>query len=179
MIQINFPTAVIFITFLWILVRTMVNFRQKTFRWKRELQLLLVYICLIVVVRFTFFPFGKVAGRIQPLNFDPVQIVPFRINLVPFMNLFDYESRREAMLNFIGNITMFIPIGIIFPLVLHKLDTPVKVISVGAGLSLSIEILQLPFFDRVTDVDDLILNSMGYILGYSIYLLVKHTKKKA
>ena len=38
--------------------------------------------------------------------------------------------------------------------------------------------LQLPFFDRVTDVDDLILNSLGFAAGYGIYLLVKAIKKK-
>ena len=38
--------------------------------------------------------------------------------------------------------------------------------------------LQLPFFDRVTDVDDLILNSLGFAAGYGIYLLVKTIKKK-
>ena len=46
-------------------------------------------------------------------------------------------------------------------------------ITAGVGFSLCIEILQLPFFDRVTDVDDLILNSLGFITGYGIYLLVK------
>ena len=41
------------------------------------------------------------------------------------------------------------------------------------GCSLLIEILQLPFFDRASDIDDLILNSVGFIVGYGIYLLVK------
>ena len=47
------------------------------------------------------------------------------------------------------------------------------IIAAGVGVSLAIEILQLPFFTRVTDIDDLILNSAGYLLGYGIYLLVK------
>jgi len=45
-------------------------------------------------------------------------------------------------------------------------------------LSLCIEVLQLPFFDRVTDVDDLILNSLGFIIGYGIYAIVKGIKKR-
>ena len=71
------------------------------------------------------------------------------------------------------------PPGIVFPIVYKKLNTHRKVIAAGVGTSLSIEILQLLFFDRVTDIDDLILNAAGYLLGYGIYLLVKKAKKKA
>ena len=53
-----------------------------------------------------------------------------------------------------------------------------EVIGAGVGTSLLIEILQLPFFDRVSDINDLILNSLGFLVGYGIYLLVKKCKKK-
>ena len=52
-----------------------------------------------------------------------------------------------------------------------------KVIGAGVGYSLLIEIAQLPFFDRVSDIDDLILNSLGFLMGYGIYLLVKAVKR--
>ena len=78
----------------------------------------------------------------------------------------------------IGNTAMFIPIGIIWPSVLRSLDTPWKVICAGIGFSLFIEILQLPFFDRVSDIDDLLLNSLGFLLGYGIYLIFKKASKK-
>ena len=120
---------------------------KKRIHLGRELQLILVYICLVVVARFTFFPFGTVNGKIQPLHFDPAYLFPPRINLVP--------------------------IGIIWPSVFPKLNTPAKVLAAGAGFSLFIEILQLPFFERLSDIDDLILNSLGYMLGYFLYLLAK------
>ena len=142
------------------------------------MQLLLVYICLLVVTRFTFCPFGKVDGKVQALVFYKDNWFPFRINLLPFVYLFDYPVFKEALLNLIGNTTMFIPIGIIWPIVFKKLDTPAKVIVAGMGYSLCIEILQLPFYDRVSDVDDLILNSLGYIIGYGIYAGVKCLKRK-
>ena len=179
MIQIPFNLTILFITLLWVLVRLAVYCKTKAFSWKREAQLLLVYICLVVVVRLTFFPFSKVDGKVQPLLFDAAHILPFRLNFVPFVNLMDYEVRREALLNVIGNSFLFLPVGIVFPIVYRKLNTHWKVIAAGVGTSLSIEILQLLFFDRVTDIDDLILNSAGYLLGYSIYLLVKKAKKKA
>ena len=141
-------------------------------------ELLLVYICLIVVARFTFFPFSKVDGRVQPLIFDAVQVWNFRINLLPLVYITDYEALWEMKVNLIGNTAMFIPIGIIWPSVFRKLDSHRKVIAAGMGFSLFIEILQLPFYDRVTDIDDLILNSLGFLMGYGIYLLAKRSKKK-
>jgi len=141
------------------------------------LQLLLVYICIVVVTRFTFFPFSRVDGQIQPLLLDPETIFPPRINLIPFAYLFDYPVFREAMRNLIGNTAMFIPLGIVWPSVFRKLDSHGKVIAAGMGYSLLIEIVQLPFFDRVSDIDDLLLNSLGFVLGYGIYLLAKAVKR--
>jgi glycopeptide antibiotics resistance protein len=178
MIEIHYSTMVILISILWILVRAVVCCKNKKCEWKRELQLILVYICLIVVARFTLFPFSKVDGQVQPLIFDPVRMWNFRINLLPLVYLLDYEALWEAKLNVIGNITMFMPIGIVWPAVFRKLGTHGKVLAAGAGFSLVIEILQLPFFDRVSDVDDLILNSLGFALGYGIYLLVKKVASK-
>lgn len=176
MIQIPFAAAMLLVSFLWILVRAAVCINQKHISWKREAQLMLVYICIVVVMRFTFFPFSKVGGRIQPLLFDAAAMFPPRINLIPFVNLLNYEIYKEMLINVIGNTTMFIPLGIVWPCVFKKLDTHIKVIAAGVGFSLCIEILQLPFFDRVTDIDDLILNSVGFAVGYGIYLLVKTVK---
>ena len=178
MIQIPYSGTVQLITCLWIFVRAFWWFREKKFSLKREAELILVYICLVVVTRFTFFPFSKVNGQVQPLLFDSANIFPPRINLVPIVYLMDYEIRREALINVIGNTAMFMPLGIIWPSVFRKLNTPAKVISAGVGLSAFIEILQLPFFDRVSDIDDLLLNSIGFILGYGIYLIVKKARKK-
>lgn len=178
MIHISYTALVIAISILWVLIRAFLDIKNKTFPWKRELQLILVYICIIVVARFTFFPFDKVDGKIQPLIFDAANSFPFRINLIPFINLLDYPELRSILLNVIGNTTMFIPLGIVWPSVYKKLDTHMKVIAAGIGVSLCIEILQLPFFDRVTDIDDLILNSVGFLAGYGIYLLVKRIFRK-
>ena len=177
MIRIYYGPVLLCISALWILLRGMVTLYQDRCSWKRELQLLLVYICIVVVTRFTFFPFSRVDGQIQPLLLDPEAIFPPRINLIPFVYLFDYPVFREALRNLIGNTAMFIPLGIVWPSVFRKLDSHRKVIAAGVGYSLLIEIAQLSFYDRVTDIDDLILNSLGFLLGYGIYLLVKAFKR--
>ena len=177
MLNINYGTLCLLITGIWILTRAAVGINTKKISWKREIQLLLVYICIVVVARFTFFPFSKVNGQIQPLVFDLSKAFPPRINLVPVVHLMDYPEMRKAMLNLIGNTTMFIPLGIVWPSVFPQLDCHKKVIAAGVGASLCIEILQLPFFDRVSDIDDLILNSLGFLVGYGIYLLVKKLRR--
>ena len=173
MVEIYYSQMVLVISALWLLVRVLFWLKNKKIDWIREAQLLLVYICIIVVVRFTFCPFGKVDGKIQPLIFDAANAFPPRINWIPMVNLLDYEVFSEILLNLIGNTAMFIPLGIVWPVCFKRLNTRGKVIAAGFGFSLCIEILQLPFYDRVTDVDDLILNTAGYLIGYGIYLLVK------
>ena len=178
MIQISYTSMVVFISIIWCLVRVVCATKAKRADWKREIQLFLVYVCIVVVARFTFFPFSKVDGEIQPLVYESAKVYPFRINWIPFVNLFDYPEMRDILINVIGNTAMFIPLGIVWPSVYKGLDTHWKVISAGIGVSLCIEILQLPFYDRVSDVDDLLLNSLGFIIGYLLYLLAKLVSKK-
>lgn len=178
MIYISYPFVIGLISALWILNRILVWKKTGQCSVRREAQLILVYICLIVVARFTFFPFSKVNGQVQPLVFDSSNAFPPRINWLPFVYLTDYEYLWEAKVNIIGNTAMFIPIGVIWPLVYKKLDSHKKVIAAGVGFSLFIEILQLPFYDRVSDIDDLLLNALGFLMGYGLYLLVKKLRKR-
>ena len=91
--------------------------------------------------------------------------------------MFDYETMGDALVNLIGNTAMFVPLGIVWPAVFKKLDSHLKVILAGVGVSLAIEILQLPFYSRASDIDDLILNSAGFVMGYGIWLLAQKIKK--
>ena len=165
-------------TAILLIIRIAVWIQQKQTDWKREAVLLLMYINLAVILRFTFFPMSRVDGHIQPLVFDTAAVFPFRVNLIPLLKLFDYDSTRDLLLNVIGNTAMFIPSGIVMPIVYKGLNTHRKVISAGIGISLCIEILQLPFYDRVSDIDDLLLNSFGFIIGYLLYLTAKRLRKK-
>lgn len=181
MFYVTYAQMVLIVSAIWIIIRSICAIRYKKLSLKREAHLLLVYICIVVVVRFTFCPFGTVNGQIQPLVFDSTKLLPLKVNLIPFIYLFDYPTMRETLLNLIGNTAMFIPLGIVWPAVFKKLDTPLKAILAGFCTSLAIEIIQLPFYDRTSDIDDLVLNTVGYIIGYGIYSLVRciHRKKKS
>ena len=105
MIYISYSFLVLCISIAWNLVRILVAYRQQKIVIRREFQLLPVYICLVVVARFTFFPFSRIDGVIQPLVLIKSKMLSPRINLIPFVHLFDYPVLREALLNLIGNIT--------------------------------------------------------------------------
>ena len=173
MIAIPFWTGEETLALIWIAVRIFVWRKRGSISWKREAVLLLMFINLAVLLRLTFYPMARVDGKVQPLVFDISRIYPFWINFVPFVHLDDYVSRWEMILNFIGNIAMFIPSGIVLPIIYKKLNNFWKVLGAGFLISLCIEILQLPFAGRSSDIDDLILNTSGVAIGYGIYALVR------
>ena len=179
MIKISLLTGELCFTVLWLLCRGMIWIQQKKIVWKREAFLLLMYVNLAVLIRFVFYPFFTVNGQIQPLIISMNSIRPLRVNLIPLVNILDYDIKREAAINIIGNISMFIPTGVILPILYRRLDRFWKVLLVGAGLSFVIEMIQLLFPGSVTDIDDLILNTAGAAIGYGIYKLVSHDIRKA
>lgn len=95
------------------------------------------------------------------------------INVVPFHEFhMDFESW--------GNIFMFIPFGTLLVLLSRRCQKISVTLLAGAGLSLFIELLQL-FSVRITDIDDLILNTAGtlcgFILGKLILLFIPSLRK--
>ena len=173
MAEISFLTAEFIFTSIWIIIRIAVWVRQRRTGWKREVLLLLMYINLAVIIRFVFFPKAMVNGRVQPLVFDPAAAFPFRVNLIPLVHLLEYDSMRDIVWNVVGNMAMFIPSGIILPIIYKKLNSIEKVAAAGAFISLCIELLQLPFASRASDIDDLIMNTLGVAVGYGIYKIAR------
>ena len=177
MIKISLLTGELCFTVLWLLSRGMIWMQQKKVVWKREALLLLMYINLAVLIRFVFYPFFTVNGEVQPLIINMSSLQPLRINLIPLVNILDYDIKREAAINIIGNISMFIPTGVIMPILYKRLDCFWKVLLAGVGLSFVIEVIQLLFPGSVTDIDDLILNTLGVAVGYGIYAACKRLKR--
>ena len=177
MIKISLLTGELCFTVLWLLSRGMIWMQQKKVVWKREALLLLMYINLAVLIRFVFYPFFTVNGEVQPLIINMSSLQPLRVNLIPLVNILDYDIKREAAINIIGNISMFIPTGVIMPILYKRLDCFWKVLLAGAGLSFVIEVIQLLFPGSVTDIDDLILNTLGVAVGYGLYAACKRLKR--
>lgn len=110
---------------------------------------------------------GKAWERVQ--NGIGVNLVPFRT----IGNYFKYASGTDRMaVNILGNILMFVPWGLGLPLLWRKFQSVFKVAFASLMLPVFIEFVQL-FIGRSVDIDDVILNLAGGILGGLIYLMIK------
>ena len=176
MIEVSFLAAELAFAVIWLLVRIAVWIRQRKIVWKREATLLLMYVNLAVIIRFVFFPRELVNGSVQPLYIytDMKEAPALQVNLIPFVRLFDFAYIRDFIWNVTGNVAMFIPSGIVLPIVYKGLDKWHLVMLAGVSISLIIEILQLPMMSRASDIDDLILNSFGVLIGYGIYVTMRY-----
>lgn len=76
------------------------------------------------------------------------------------------------------NAFMFMPLGFLLPLIWKSFRQAKKTVVFGFFMSLTIEICQL-FCFRATDVDDLIMNTLGAFLGYLCWKLLKLVFPKA
>lgn len=171
MIEFNFWITSAVIVALWVLFRAVIALKNHTISFKREAQLLLVLVCIVVVFRVVMFPLHHVDGHVGTLKYDPDKIFPIWYNLVPIYHLFDIYDGWQ--INIIGNILLFVPVGIIWPFCFKKLNSVGKTVLAGAGFTLLIEIIQLPLFGRCSDIDDMILNTTGVLIGALIYFFHK------
>lgn len=177
-IELRYPAFLLLYTLLWLLLRAAVWLRQGRIDRARELALLPMYLYLAVVWRFVMFPLFPENGRIAPLVFDPAALRPVRLNLVPIVHILRFATRRDMLLNLLGNVALFLPAGALFPALYPKLDRFRKVLCAGMGLSLFIELAQLPFAARGTDVDDLLLNTLGTALGCGLFALIRRIRRQ-
>ena len=75
--------------------------------------------------------------------------------------------------NLFGNVIGFIPYGFILPVIAHKCRNGLFIVASGFSLSLLVETVQLIAKVGCFDVDDLFLNTLGGLLGYVTYFIIK------
>lgn len=98
-------------------------------------------------------------------------------NFVPFKEIFRYNVFSSVFLkNIVGNIVLFIPFGLYVSLFLKvkKVYIPLVITFLT---SISIEFAQYKI-GRTADIDDIILNVCGGIVGYLLYLFFKKISGK-
>lgn len=89
-------------------------------------------------------------------------------NFVPFREIFRYDVNSRLFLkNVIGNVLLFVPFGI-FVTYYVKNDKVYQTLFLSILVSCSIEFAQ-SVIGRTADIDDVILNTIGGILGYIIF----------
>ncbi len=115
-------------------------------------------------------PIGEIVAYQRPWNLKPLNlIIPQYYNMI--------SGQSGAARQFIGNILLFIPFGLLLPLLFKGLRKWYRVFLIGFGCTVGIETLQLGLRLmcmgwRSFDVDDIILNTLGVIIGYMIYKIL-------
>lgn len=179
MISVSFILPVILFTIVWIISRIIFYKKNKPINKTREIFINLFFVYFLILVNFTLFKYGYLM-----LDYD----IKFYVNYIPFietikMFMGEFSDINYALYNVIGNILLFVPLGFCIPLFFNKKNRINKVILYGFLASLTIELLQLFTLNNITDIDDIIFNTLGSIIGFIIfniiYSIFKNTKISA
>jgi glycopeptide antibiotics resistance protein len=133
----------------------------KILKWS----VFLFYILLLIYIVF-------LARRRSIIEWNPeyINIVPFRNLIRDFRNI-ENVGGYNYLSNLIGNIFLFVPLPYFLYQLFNVKNLKVNLI-LGFLLSLLIEILQLFLRIGIPDVDDIMLNTVGMLLGIVIVNII-------
>lgn len=101
----------------------------------------------------------------MPNNFSPEMRT---VNLIPFIWLRDGINYRIEIFESIFNVLMFVPFGFFLPLVFKKCRQFSTTLGIAFLFTLTVESTQF-FIGRIADVDDIITNVLGALIGYGFF----------
>lgn len=104
---------------------------------------------------------GAVGAVVQLPHILKMSFQP-RLHLIPIVGM------REDFVNSVLNVILFLPLGVFLPMLYDRFKSAKNVAIYGFFMSLTIEVLQL-FNMCITDVNDLITNTLGAVLGYLLW----------
>lgn len=145
-------------------------------------------IYLYALIKLILFKWGSVdvhflLYELQHTLHEPNRIFDRPGNYTPFKEILKgihslSISNPSSSTNLIGNILAFIPLGIFIPKLFTRRGTSfVNMFILSLSLSLCFEVTQLLLFIGTFDVDDLILNTFGGIVGFGVLRLFKIRNK--
>ncbi len=85
-------------------------------------------------------------------------------------NLIPFRDMLNGLRSTLQNILLFVPLGIFLPLLWNRYTSIRNTLLFGLGMSLAIELLQI-FTYRATDVNDLMTNTLGTLLGFCLAII--------
>ena len=93
------------------------------------------------------------------------------LNLVPFTEIFRYKiGSKLFMFNVVGNILIFVPFGYV------KATKVSHILFISCITSLTVELVQLQI-GRSLDIDDVLLNVVGSVVGFMLFIGLSAIKK--
>lgn len=141
--------------------------KKETKRRIKRLGTVLFVLYILALIYFLFFSEGFGRGQ-------GVERV-YRYNLMPFKEIKRFWMYREKLgffavfTNLVGNVIGFVPFGLILPVINRNTRNLFFIGFAGFALSLCVECIQLVGRVGSFDVDDMILNTAGAVLGYVLF----------
>lgn len=127
-------------------------------------EMVMAGLCIYLIMLFT-------QTFVENVGSDVIELVPFKVIIIQFIGIWtEPDGLRGFIFNVGGNIGVFIPLGIMISY-LFGYDGKQTGLC-GMLLSVFIEATQLPL-ERATDIDDVILNTSGALVGWLIYQTIK------
>lgn len=142
-------------------------------RYRYERIIKIAFACyLIVMFIFLGFYFYKSRRYLIGFEYTTINLIPFyQIGLYVY-NLFQGFYTIGSTKYLFGNILMFIPMEIFIPFMLNcRKKAFLKTIIITFCLVTLIETIQLIFTVGIFDIDDIILGTIGSMVGYYIFVL--------
>lgn len=149
------------ITVLFPLIISM--FFMLSIRKKQQIPFSIGYIVVILIYGIYFFGILHYtgAGTLYQMQMYGMEINFNEFNFIPF-------SQELDSIAYFLNIVLFIPLGFLLPFIWKSLNSWKLILFISAGTSVLIECSQI-FNHRRTDIDDLLLNVLGGLVGYLIF----------
>lgn len=141
----------------------------KHSRASRSFWLFLIYIAIVVKLVWIR---GPIADLLEGLGVQTIHRKIRTANLVPFHTIKLYlrwGNTYWSTINLVGNVVVFIPLGFLLPHAFRKLHGFVRTFFASLLIILFIEGGQLLSGVGEFDVDDILLNMVGAMIGYAFY----------
>ncbi len=181
----DFNSLIYFFFFFFIFTPLYILLRKYVLRRKNhsisylyECGLFFFFTAIFVILYFTILPNFLMINEKVYVSFKEenhhTNIIPFKtikdlIDLLKSSQYFYY-----AFTNLFGNILLFVPFSFLFYCLFYKMHG-IFILLISVLFSVTIELIQLPM-QRISDIDDIILNSLGALIGVLLGFLV--VKKK-
>ena len=133
-----------------------------------------LYVLILVYLLFFSEGYGRVADAERE----------FRCNFVPFVEIRRFWVYRKQLgmfalfTNIFGNVLGFMPYGFVLPVINRRMRNGFFIILSGFSISLTVEVIQLIAKVGCFDVDDMIMNTAGAALGYLLFFICDHLRRK-
>lgn len=114
---------------------------------------------LILLIYLLFFAHFRAGTLVE------IQLIPFN-TAAEFIENFRPSSILHWLVNFPGNILMFTPLPLIFKWYGINFSSPIYALITAMLLSIVIETVQYMAEVGVANIDDVLLNTIGFMLGY-------------